>query len=485
MIRSIQGRVLAGMVGGAAMLLIVFGLVVYAMIRTALIHEFDAALISAVRLLATSAEREHERIELGANLEETPEFQGKGTGGYYELWGPDDRVSVKSPSLGTDELPRLQGRMEEPVVLAFELRPGLPVRAAGLLIPFRPDKHGEALARPSVTVVLARDCRSLLARLRWLRGLLAVAALGTLGLALLAGALIVRHALRPLNALASDIAAIHEDNLAARIETADMPTEMRPVQHRLNDLLVRLESSFKRERRFTADVAHELRTPLAGIRSTAEVTLARPRPEQEYREALAVCLEISRTMETLVNALLRLARTEADTAPARRERVVLPDLVATCWRSFSDKAASRGLTFENTLSADLVCVSDPEGLGLVLTNLLDNAVEYTNEAGLIRITGRRTDAAVEVTISNTGCPLSPDQVSQVFDAFWRADASRTNTGAHVGLGLSLVRRTLAVLGGTASATLETGGVFAVRVVVPADSLTRPEGTHPADKVHGG
>jgi signal transduction histidine kinase len=482
--RSIQGRVLAGMVGGTAMLLIVFGLVVYAVIRTALIHEFDAALISAVRLLATSAEREHERIELGANLEETPEFQGKGTGGYYELWGPDGQVSVKSPSLGADDLPRLEGRMEEPAVLAFELRPGLPVRAAGLLLPFRTDKHGEALARP-VTVVLARDCSPLLARLRWLRELLAITGVGTIGLSLLAGALIVRHALRPLNALASDIAAIHVDNLAARIETADMPTEMRPVQHRLNDLLARLESSFKRERRFTADVAHELRTPLAGIRSTAEVTLARPRPDQEYREALAVCLEIGRTMETLVNALLRLARTEAATSPAHRERVVLPDLVATCWRSFSDKAASRGLTFEDALPADLSCVSDPEGLHLVLTNLLDNAVEYANPAGLIRITGRRTDAVVEVTISNTGCQLSPDQVSQVFDAFWRADASRTNTGAHVGLGLSLVRRTLAVLGGTASATLEAGGVFAVRVVLPADSPTRPEGTHAADQVHGG
>jgi two-component system, OmpR family, heavy metal sensor histidine kinase CusS len=480
--RSIQGRVLAGMVGGAAMLLIVFGLVVYAVIRTALIHEFDAALTSAVRLLATSAEREHERIELGANLEETPEFQGKGTGGYYELWGPDGRVSVKSPSLGANDLPRLQGRMEEPAVLAFEIRPGLPVRAAGLLLPSRPDKHGEALARP-ITVVLARDCRPLLARLRWLRGLLAATAAGTIGLAMLAGALIVRRALRPLNALASDIAAIREDNLASRIETADMPTEMKPVQHRLNDLLARLESSFKRERRFTADVAHELRTPVAGIRSTVEVTLARPRPDQEYREALAVCLEISRTMETLVNALLRLARTEADTALTRRERVVLPDLVATCWRSSSDKAASRGLTFENTLPPDLTCISDPEALGLVLANLFDNAVEYTNPAGLIRITGRRTDSSVEVTISNTGCVLSCDQVSQVFDAFWRADASRTNTGEHVGLGLSLVRRTLAVLGGTASATVEAG-VFAVRVVLSGDSPTRAEGTHPADQVHG-
>jgi len=464
--RSVQGRVLAGMVGGTALLLVVFGLGIYTVIRTALIDEFDTSLISAVRLLEASAEREDERIELGLDLEEMPEFKGKSGSAFYELWGADGRPSAKSPSLGTDDLPNIQGPLDEPVVRVFDLRPGLPVRAASLTFRSKPGEQEEATALP-VTVVVARDSRLLLGQLQRLGRLLAITTSGTIGLSLVVGTLIVRHTLRPLKVLATDIAAIHEDNLAARIETADMPTEMIPVKQRLNDLLDRLEASFKRERRFSADMAHELRTPLAGLRSTVEVTLARPRDEQEYRSSLKECLEITQAMESLVNTLLRLSRTEADPALFHRERITLADLVMTCWQPCSEKAGQRGLTFENTLPADLTCVSDPVGLRLVFSNLFDNAVEYTDETGRIWVTGHCTDKAVEVKVANTGCPLSAEQVGQVFDAFWRADSSRTDTGVHFGLGLSLVRRTILAMGGTVSTSLEPGGVFAVYLVLPA------------------
>jgi len=464
--RSVEGRVLAGMAGGMATLLVVFGLVVYAVIRSTLIHEFDASLISSVRLLAASAEREDEKIELGVDLGEMPEFQGKGAQAYYELWGGDGRAAARSPSLGTDDLPNLQGPVGEPAVSVFELRPGLPVRAAGLTLRSERTEGREDAAHP-VTVVVARDSRLLLRQLRWLRGLLAITTGGAIALSLLAGTLIVRQALRPLKVLAAEIATIREDNLAARIETADMPTEMVPVKRRLNDLLARLEASFKRERRFTGDMAHELRTPLAGMRSCAEVTLARSRSEPEYRSSLADCLEITKTMEALVNTLLRLARTEADSALPRRESIAPADLIDACWRSCCEKAGRRGLTFENAVRADLACASDPEGLRLVFSNLLDNAAEYTDQSGAIWVTGLRRGSVVEVRIANTGCQLSAEQVGQVFDTFWRADASRTETGTHFGLGLPLVRRTLLSLGGTVTVTLEPGGVFVVRLVLPA------------------
>jgi two-component system, OmpR family, heavy metal sensor histidine kinase CusS len=465
MMRSVQGRMLA-MVGGTALLLIVFGLVIYAALRTALIDEFDASLISAVRLLAASVEWEDEKIELGVDLEEIPEFQGKGAEGYYEFWGMDGRLSAKSPSLGTQDLPNLQGPLDEPVVRAFDLRPGLPVRSASLTFRSKPGEKEEVAALP-VTVVVAQDSHLLLGRLQRLLRLLAIATAGTIGLSLVVGTLIVRRTLRPLKVLAADIAAIREDNLTARIETADMPTEMVPVKHRLNDLLDRLEASFKRERRFSADMAHELRTPLAGLRSTVEVTLARPRDEQEYRSSLKECLEITRAMESLVNTLLRLARTDFDPTLFRRERITLVDLANTCWQLCSNKASQRGLTFESTLPVDLTCTSDPDGLRLVFSNLFDNAVDYTEDGGRIDVTGHRTDNTVEIRIANTGCQLSSEQVDQVFDAFWRADASRTDTGVHFGLGLSLVRRTVLALGGTVTAEVDPSGVFAVRLVLPA------------------
>ena len=195
-------------------------------------------------------------------------------------------------------------------------------------------------------------------------------------------------------------------------------------------------------------------------------TLARPRDEQEYQSSLVDCLEITKTMEALVNTLLRLARTDTDPALFHSERIVLADLVNTCWQPFSEKAGQRRLTFTNALPGDLASTSHSEGLRLVFSNLLDNAVEYTDAPGRIEVTGHRLDDTVEVKIVNTGCRLSADQIGQVFDAFWRADASRTETGVHFGLGLSLVRRTVVAIGGTVTAGIEPGGVFAVRLVLP-------------------
>ena len=112
---------------------------------------------------------------------------------------------------------------------------------------------------------------------------------------------VVRHGLAPLNAIAAQIGAIRRRTSRHVSIREPTPREIAPIQDRLNDLLPRLQASFQRERRFTADVAHELRTPLAGVRSTIEVTLMRARPSQEYQAVLSECLGIVQNMQTMVN----------------------------------------------------------------------------------------------------------------------------------------------------------------------------------------
>ena len=114
----------------------------------------------------------------------------------------------------------------------------------------------------------------------------------------------------------------------------------------------------------------------------------------------------------------------------------------------------------------MTCQSDREYLSIVLSNLLDNAVEYTDERGRICTKGQQTDDSVQVTVSNTGCTLTDEQVGQVFDCFWRGDSSRTGTGTHCGLGLALVQRIVGALGGRAFAEVQAGGIFTVRLVLP-------------------
>jgi two-component system sensor histidine kinase QseC len=181
-------------------------------------------------------------------------------------------------------------------------------------------------------------------------------------LSILVALLTVRQGLRPLTAIAGEIAAVRETDLATRIAAEDVPGELLPIKERLNDLLSRLEAAFNRERRFTADVAHELRTPLAGIRSTIEVTLSRGRDQKEYKTALSDCLAIMENMQTMVNNLLMIARLDACQAALRREQVHPAELVSSCWRPFSEKAKLRRIAFDNRIQTDAVINSDPQKL---------------------------------------------------------------------------------------------------------------------------
>ena len=477
---SLRTRLLMGIIGGMVLLLIVFSVIIYMVIRRALIDQFDASLAATARILAASVEQDDEKIELELDFEKIeleldfekmPEFQRTQRPAYYQLWGQDGTVVARSPSLGTEDISHLDDLLVDGQVFrALQMKTGQPGRAVALK--FEPriedlDANQMPPEQQTLTLVVARDAGDLQYNLQFLRWLLFSTSLGTVTLSLLIAAFVVRQGLSPLNSLAADIASISENNLTARIGTEQMPAEVLPVRKKLNDLLARLEDSFNRERRFTADVAHELRTPLAGIRSILEVTLARLRNENEYQAALSDCLAISKNMQATVDNLLTLARIDAHQMTFHRDRILLAELVNSSWRPFSNRARQRSIVFENRIPPEITCESDTDSLSMVLSNLMDNAVEYTNQAGQIWTTARRTDDSIEFTIANTGCQLSDEQASQVFDCFWRGDSSRTDTGVHCGLGLALVQKLVAALGGCANVEVLNGGIFTLRLAIPA------------------
>jgi two-component system OmpR family sensor kinase len=172
-------------------------------------------------------------------------------------------------------------------------------------------------------------------------------------------------------------------------------------------------------------------------------------------------------MQTMVSNLLMIARLDAGQVTFRQEHICLAELMSSCWRPFSQKAIEREITFANRVPNDVTVDSDRENLCMVLSNLLSNAVEYTNDAGQIWATANPADNCVEITVSNTGCSLTNEQVSQVFDCFWRGDSSRKDTGVHCGLGLALVERLVRALDGSVVVELPAGGIFVVRTTLPA------------------
>jgi two-component system, OmpR family, heavy metal sensor histidine kinase CusS len=473
--RSLKWRLLGWTAGGMVLLLAVFAVWVYVATERALTRGFDDALATTARAIAASVKLDHEKAEVEFDEQEMPEFHRARRPDYYELWQDDGSVLKRSASLGERDLQRAAGTEGGPVFLTEALPDGRPGRA--VVLRFRPrseeERDGEespasksAPPAEQVILVVARETRALNTLLNNLRWQLALAGGGTVLLVLLAASIVVRQGLKPLGALAGRIAAIREDDLSARVPPDKMPAEIEPVAARLNELLDRLEDAFQRERALTADVAHELRTPLAGMRSTVEVALSRPRGAGEYQQALRDCLEIVQQAQGMTENLLALARLDSRQIPMRPEPVRLAEFVEAVWRPHAPQAEARRIGFHNLLAADLTCTADREILAIILSNLLANAAEYTNEGGRIEVSGRAAQGTVELSFTNTGCTLSAEEIAHVFDRFWRADSARTAAGVHCGLGLSLVQRAVHVMGGSIAAETDQG-LFVVRAVVPA------------------
>jgi two-component system sensor histidine kinase QseC len=468
---SLRNRLLLGVTGGMTLLLIIFSIAIYTVISRALVSQFDGSLASTVRMLAASVEVDDEKNEIEFEVNLFPQFQSADNPMYYELWRDDGSVVAKSPALVADDLSFITIPEGSVVLRWFVIRNNLPERSA--LLTFRPraadsdENSGRLSARQHLTLAVARDASNLLGDLALLRRLLLFCSVAIIGLAVVVAALVVRHGLRPLNSIATGIAAISVEDLRARLGGGLLPDEILPIRDRLNDLLARLQKSFDRERRFTADVAHELRTPLAGMRSTLEVSLSRNRQIPEYREAITDCLSMTTSMQSMVDNLLTLVRIDADQMTFRRVKIRPAELVNSCWRTFSAAAEGRDISFQNNVSAEVTCESDPDGISMVLNNLFVNAVEYADNGGRIWVSAEQSDNSVEIIVANTGCKLTQQQLGLVFDPFWRCDTSRTDTGVHCGLGLALVESVVKALRGRVVAELQQNGVFSIKIILPA------------------
>ncbi len=470
--RSLRTRLLTGIIGGIILLLTIFSLLIYVVIRSALVEQFDTTLASIAQVLAGSVEIDGNEVEMEFGVQQMPEFQNTEHPTHYQLWKADGTVVAKSPLLGTHDLFRLEGILDEPVFGNSQDNNGKPQRVVCLnFVPRIADNDNEDDGQPTneqvLTLVVALDAGDLLGQLHFLRGLLLIASAAIITLSFLIAVVVVRKGLRPLNFIAAEIETISADSLTSRIGAEQVPTEVVPIKNRLNELLSRLQASFGRERQFNADVAHELRTPLAGIRSTIEVTLRRHRDNDEYKRVLSDCQAIVENMQTMVNSLLMLTRLDSQQIGLKTEQIRLAELMNSCWRSLCNKAHERKIVFDNRIPVEMSCQSDSEHLCMVFMNIMDNAVEYADKGGKIWATARQTDGSLELAVSNTGCQLTKEQISQVFDCFWRSDSSRSDTGNHCGLGLALVQRLVTVLGGNAEAELEPDGIFIVKLILPS------------------
>ncbi len=460
-----------------AVILLLSGLLLYILIGRALWEGFNDSLAVKLRSLAAMTEVEDGELELDFQEASLPEFKPSEKAEYYQVWLDDTSVFARSPSLLGQNLEAVYGTLEKPAYKLVLLPDGRPGCIAGAR--FSPRSERKRASTPlEVTMVIGRETAGVEAALSRLRSLMLIVGLVAIVISAIMLGFLVRRGLQPAKLLAARIASVRETDLDESITCRNIPTELQPIVDRLNGLLARLHDAFQRERRFSADVAHELRTPLAGLRSQLEVTLSREREPHEYRDTLSECLRIHRQMHQMVEALLNLARADAGQLEIVPEQFDLADLVRDCWQSFANRAAEKQLRVDWQIREVCTLNSDRVKLNLVLQNLLDNAVTYGDRGGWIRIELSCLDEHAELTVSNTGGRLRPADIEHVFDRFWRGDASRQAAGRHCGLGLALCKTLTELLGGSIRAELHADNTFAVVLRLPAG----PCETDPVKKV---
>jgi two-component system sensor histidine kinase QseC len=431
-------------------------------------EQFDDALRAKALAISTLTEQNGEGgIELDFTNQFFHSFSGEHPRDYFQLLQPDGLTLARSDSLHGADLPRRPGTLQHPRFWNLTLPNGSPGRAISLTFNAKA-QEGETDAPAAdlpVQLIVASDRADLDEALD---ELLSIA--GGCGVLLLVATLwvmprVLKRGLQPLERLAEQASHIDADSLTTRFPLDRLPAELQPIAGRLNDLLARLEQSFERERRFSADLAHELRTPLAELRSLAECSLKWPetREPANDRDTLAIATQ----MEAIVTSLLALARGEQGRLSASLQPVSITPLLEETWRRFAARAESRQLRVQVNL-APVSAIADAALLRSILGNLFDNAVDYTPAAGEIALDLRIEGDSVVIRLANITDGLDSADIPKMFDRFWRKETARTG-GKHFGLGLSLARTLAQAMGWTLAAELDAPDQITFTLRGPAAS----------------
>ena len=273
---------------------------------------------------------------------------------------------------------------------------------------------------------------------------------------------VTKRGLRPLGEMTRSLGRIGPTHLKERVAPADWPRELQPLAIAFDDMLKRLDDSFTRLSQFSADLAHELRTPVANMLGEAQVALTRERTAAEYRETLESTIAECERLSRIVDNLLFVARVDASREPIARKRFDARAAVEKIAAFYQTIADDRHVTI--SCIGDGQIYADPDLFERAVGNLLDNALRFTPENGSIQITLSDHDADFEVAVSDTGCGIAPEHLPRVFDRFYRAESSRGSDGA--GLGLALVKSIVDLHGGSATIQSQVGHGTTVTLQFP-------------------
>jgi two-component system heavy metal sensor histidine kinase CusS len=290
-----------------------------------------------------------------------------------------------------------------------------------------------------------------------------------------AGYWLARAGLKPLRQIAATTERVNSTNLTERIDFTGLPTELSSLAHRFNEMLERLEESFGRLSRFSADIAHEVRTPVNNLRLGIEVALGRGRSLEEYRETLGSCLEECNRLSRIIESMLFIARSEDPRTHIAREPVDVSRELLRLREFFEVPAADAGVELVVNCAQNVHADLDRLLFQRAVSNLVGNALRYTPRGGRIAVAAARENGELRVEVTDTGCGIAPKDLPHLFDRFYRADLSRSNTSGNVGLGLAIVKSIVNLHGGAINVRSRLGEGTCMSIRLPAEKESASAG----------
>ena len=464
--RSIAGRLLFGQIAGVSAFLLALGLFFYGELRQIVVSSVDRTLHAKAQIFTGLLHEEHGRVELELSEIIAGEYVIPRSGHYYRVM-KGGMILAASPSLANED---------------FAFVPTNGAAAAGTPRERFFTSHGPAGEPVRVLqyhyrafddlfeVTLAESLIGGLAMIDTFRQfLLAVLPLGILLLCLMSW-WIVRKSLAPLGRFSATIESITHKNLDERIDIRLTVRELAGIARSFNDMLDRLHHVFESQKRLVADASHELKTPLAVIRTQCDVTLQMERSPAEYGEALRTIRTETRNITRLVNDLLSLARLDAGLVAATDfAPVQVLDLADHAVRLTAPLATRQGVRVTVAVDDTLLVRGVRPSLEEALLNLVENAVRYNHAGGEVAITAVSHESGqVVIAVKDSGIGIGAADRERIFERFYRAAAVRSSDGS--GLGLSIVKAIIEAHGGRIQVSSEPGMGSTFTLLLPAAAL---------------
>ena len=376
-------------------------------------------------------------------------FAGETNAFYYIVWTREERELSRSSSAPMS-VP-LPGRIKGGLMMASaRTRAGL--------------REFYQFTPPGECILVGRSIEPEMATLQQFAYGLSGLGAGVLILGLAGGWWVATRAIQPIHDISAGATRIAAGDLSHRINTQETDNELGQLAKVLNSTFDRLQSAFDRQKAFTADASHELRTPVAVILAQTQATLARDRNPEEYRQTLEACQRAALRMRSLTESLLALARLDAGHETLHRESIDLARIAEQTVDLLRPMAESRSVT----VHCDLMptgCKGDAERIAQVVTNLLSNAVAHNQQGGEVFLSTCMENGAAMLSVRDTGPGIPSAELPRLFERFYRGDASRTTSTGGTGLGLAISKAITDAHGGSlsASSTEGEGTTFTLRL----------------------